>query len=321
METGCGERMSILIQNTDGTIPIATIGMPTGTISTHFDDPQYVRYYVSSSQEVQTPSGTNLKIKQTKNISPKLYFSYVKSKLTISEQKELASRLVVLYDLMREAKEIKQQAYYEKLMHMAVICVREQEIAVAGYEYYLFKNDIYKFIHKVRDQTVKLTNLENFTRNIPSNVRDELKIAQDKKLFDSFWILHNDPLKGSEGKTQKDKIVEKDPILFGCVDVNKNVFFYLTDWVDEYCDLTLDEFTNKMAMQARTRIVKSLDTDKMKEIREAVDKWDKDLKDTSQENWKKKALEAEKAEEKQQLAVIKKMEPKSFWTKLRELFK
>lgn len=45
---------------------------------------------------------------------------------------------------------------------------------------------------------------------------------------------------------------EKDPIIFGTFQ-NKDTdtiidrFYYLGDWVDEFCDLTLDKFVNEMS--------------------------------------------------------------------------
>ena len=59
---------------------------------------------------------------------------------------------------------------------------------------------------------------------------------------------------GKPGKVERRIAKEKrsrDPILFGVLKSDKNNvvvdrFYYLGDWVDEYCDLTLDKMVNEV---------------------------------------------------------------------------
>ena len=46
----------------------------------------------------------------------------------------------------------------------------------------------------------------------------------------------------AEPKTNKQNIKEKDPILFGTLDYEPDKLYFIADWIDEYCDLTLDKF-------------------------------------------------------------------------------
>ena len=74
---------------------------------------------------------------------------------------------------------------------------------------------------------------------------DQLHQAKEKCIFDEFWVLYLD-YTGKELKTNKEKIKEKDPILFGCFSFAPERFFYITDWVDDFCDLTLEKFVEEL---------------------------------------------------------------------------
>ena len=84
-------------------------------------------------------------------------------------------------------------------------------------------------------------------------VPDELVevIERTKDFFDEFYVIFTDYTGKEERKVEKERR-DKDPILFGVFKNSSNVadrFYFLGDWVDEYCDLTLDklieEYTDK----------------------------------------------------------------------------
>lgn len=52
--------------------------------------------------------------------------------------------------------------------------------------------------------------------------------------------MHYDPKKKNTELTKKEKEKKRDPILFGIIKHSRN-FYYIGDWIDEYCDLTLKE--------------------------------------------------------------------------------
>jgi hypothetical protein len=45
----------------------------------------------------------------------------------------------------------------------------------------------------------------------------------------------------------------KDPILFGVVKGTRNLY-YIGDWIDEYCDLTLDKFLSVLEMEEARKL-------------------------------------------------------------------
>ena len=48
--------------------------------------------------------------------------------------------------------------------------------------------------------------------------------------------------------TAKEIEKAKDPILFGVIK-ESNKLFYVGDWIDEHCDLTLEKFLEVMEME------------------------------------------------------------------------
>ena len=71
--------------------------------------------------------------------------------------------------------------------------------------------------------------------------------CDDSMLFDNYVILHYDP--DNKATTPKAREVElekrKDPILFGVVKSTRNLYF-VADWKDELCDLTIQDIVNKL---------------------------------------------------------------------------
>ncbi|MDU7184950.1 MAG: hypothetical protein E6294_02830, partial [Klebsiella sp.] len=71
-----------------------------------------------------------------------------------------------------------------------------------------------------------------------------------KDKFDEFFIVFTDYTGEKEREVKKERI-EKDPILFGAflneeTKVVADRFYFLGDWIDEYCDLTLDKMICSM---------------------------------------------------------------------------
>jgi hypothetical protein len=76
----------------------------------------------------------------------------------------------------------------------------------------------------------------------------EAKKEADKlKVFDNYAVLYFSPKgkKEEEILTKEEKKRAADPILFGVIN-NSNKLYYIADWVDEYCDLTLDKLLDKI---------------------------------------------------------------------------
>jgi len=101
------------------------------------------------------------------------------------------------------------------------------------------------------DKMIFLCDLDEFPRIIPKDIVKKIKKIKEKKIFDAYYVLYTDYTKRAKdiakGNTTNKS---KDPILFGVftkMSKDKNVSFLnekmyvIADWVDEYCDLTLDK--------------------------------------------------------------------------------
>jgi hypothetical protein len=214
--------------------------------------------YVWNPVTIQSSVGTVVqqgmveeKINNRKVIHPRLYFKFVKSKLSKLEQRELNERLLKLQQLVVQAKDLGQKALYEEFSRKIAICVREQELSVCGIEYFIDREVVEKYRHRIKDVEIGFSKLENFDRPLPTNVKKRVERVQKLKLFDELWVLYlNYKDKTDVGgkkkqevvKTNKEKIKEKDPILFGIQSYMPDKLYFVVDWIDEYCDLTLDKF-------------------------------------------------------------------------------
>ena len=201
------------------------------------------------TDEMTTRAGTQAVSKLSKShpeISPRLYFKFVKSKLKQSEQETLKKRLGNLTALYKDAKLIGQDGLADELKTKIAITIREQEVSVCGYGKYVFKKDIDKFKNIVTDRTIGFCKLDEFPRPIKSDVRVKIKEAQERDVFDEYWVLYFNPDKTEAKKSNEKKIMEKDPILFGKFTYDPERYFHIVSWEDDWCDLTIDKFCETM---------------------------------------------------------------------------
>lgn len=252
---------------------------------------------------INTPAGIDIKLKITNNINPKLYFSYVKSKFTHVEEAELKRNLTKLKKLIAVSSETGQQAYYEALCVELVKVVREQEIFALGYYKKINISSIDKFRYQVKDNCIKfdmlnIDMLKNFPRVIPKRVRSVIKKLKDYKVFDELHILYIDYTEEIL-KTNKEKIREKDPILFGKFSFDPNTLYYITDWVDKYCDLTLVKLVDTLKItdsEFELDSIPEIDDKYVKKILQEVDDRVKRLSITTPSNFRNLMAEEDKVE-------------------------
>lgn len=145
---------------------------------------------------------------------------------------------------LQNAKKMGQTALCEKLLAMVIINKLESILLSYGYGKKITEQQVVDFVKKT-DKGVDLCYIKNFSRPIPGDVIEK-KVDLDKlHIFDNYCILYYDPSGKSYKKTQEELEEEKrkksDPILFGMIRGSRNLY-YVADWVDEYCDLTLEKF-------------------------------------------------------------------------------
>ena len=239
-----------------------------------------------------------------KRIGPKLYFRYVKSKLTKVQQSKLKSRLNKLQKLVKDADEVGQKALYEEFSKMLVVAVRESEAAACGFDVYVNKKDVDKYMYTVTESDdsslnpVNFRTLEEFPRPVPSKVQKTIKSVRSKGLFDQLWVLYLDYTK-EQIKSTKEKIREKDPILFGSFSYDPNRLYFIADWVDEHCDLTLSKFVDALKKEDstyETSQIGDISPEYLDRIKNEIKERDERMKNTNPSNFRDKMAQEDKAE-------------------------
>jgi hypothetical protein len=101
---------------------------------------------------------------------------------------------------------------------------------------------------------VKIVELENYPRSIPDENMDDIIAAKELGLFDVLLVLYTD-LANEEVSTPKQKEFaarNRDPIVFGMfiedkINLKHDRLYFITDWEDEFCDLTFTRMLDKMS--------------------------------------------------------------------------
>lgn len=134
---------------------------------------------------------------------------------------------------------------------------REKKLIDAGINTYIYRSDIAYYIDHVTSDHVSIIELENYPREIPDEIVDT--IVKYKNLFDQMYVLFTDYTEELENEVEEQRKKETDPILFGAFKDNSTNtvverFYFLGDWEDEYCDLTLDRMINEVNEHKKAKI-------------------------------------------------------------------
>ena len=195
--------------------------------------------------------GSKKKYMRTSGVSAQDFFNSLKLSPNILEKDK--SMIDQYETVMRNASANGQTALVEKVLAMKDVVMGEIKLISLGLKKYLTEEQIVKFYSMVNDDKrhLKLTWIKNFARVIPSDVT-ELKKKMDQALvFDNYVILHYDPKSTGVCDTEEEIKKKKDPILFGVI-AGSNKLYFIADWIDEVCDLTLDKLVDTLGEKALT---------------------------------------------------------------------
>lgn len=215
-------------------------------------------------------------ISEGKTYSPADFFKQVKDKTVktdLEELQRLRENVAILYEKFKNTGQTKAS---KKLLFILNSSEKEAEAIVKGIDQYVYQNDIMDYIQNVASKVVKIQRLEEYSRDIPEEVVENyLKV---KHLFDVFYVIFTDYTGEEERKVEKAKR-DKDPILFGTfVDEEDGVlsdkFYFIGDWEDEFCDLTLEKMVSEMKIEDKN-IVNNIDVpDTLKELKKMMGKYE-----------------------------------------------
>lgn len=165
----------------------------------------------------------------------------------------IAERAAGYERAMVNAKKAGQEALHEQLAAGLNAYRMETQLVAMGLPKFVSEENIVKF-YKQCKKGLRLDYVRNFTRIIPESVTSHKIRADELGLFDNYVVLHYDPQAKSYAETEAEKARRKDPILFGLMKGRRQLYV-VGDWIDEVCDLTLDQFAEQMGRGA----VESLD--------------------------------------------------------------
>jgi hypothetical protein len=204
----------------------------------------------------------NNELEQKESITPTEYFKMVKER----RNKVTDESLRVVYDncltLLNKSATTGQIDATKKLIFQLETIEKEIEIVKLGIDIFIYKDDVEEYIENISDKAVKIVELSQYEREIPDEIVDI--IAKVKGKFDKLYVVFTDYTGEMERKVEKERR-DKDPILFGAFedkesDVLVDRFYYLGDWEDEYCDLTLEKMVAEMQAAKSVSPVRNINT-------------------------------------------------------------
>ena len=217
-----------------------------------------------------------------KDLTPTEYFEMVKDKKQkvtdemLDEVYNSCLKLLSKYKITRQIKAMK------KLMFHIGTIEKERELIKKGINTFVYYDDIETYIRDIapkNKRVVKIIELENYERDIPDEI--VAKVATVKELFTRMYVIFTD-YTGMTERQIKREAREKDPILFGTFqDLNTGSiverFYFIGDWVDEYCDLTLDKLVTEYKVEKGNNIMNTLITPhSLKELQKQLDELEED---------------------------------------------
>lgn len=174
------------------------------------------------------------------------FFSLVKasSKESVAVYKDRVSKYLTA---LHNATNIGQTALQEELIRGLITNRYESVLYAEGCYYAVTEEQVAKFASRC-EKGLKLSYLKNFSRPIPQEVIDKIARMNELEVFDNYVILYYDPEGAVYKETAYEEAKRRDPIIFGVIAGSKKLY-YVADWIDEYCDLTLDAFVDSLGIK------------------------------------------------------------------------
>jgi len=184
-----------------------------------------------------------------KELTPNEYFLKLKGEIEVMDANKLKTNFDNICHLAEKYKKTGQIKSLNKLKFLTEVMKKEEVLIDLGVNKFIYRNVIEDYIENVSKEVVKIQDLKNFTREIPDEIVEV--ICKTKNIFNKFYVIFTDYTGLEERKVELERR-EKDPIIFGVFTEDMHVsdrFYYLGDWEDEYCDLTLDKLVSEYKKQ------------------------------------------------------------------------
>lgn len=206
-----------------------------------------------SAMSIST-SLNNEKIQEAKTILANEYFNGVKTKAEYLQDEDIIKEMKYLPAQIEQLKQVGQNSLAEKLKKNIKYLFNERLLLKNGFDKYVHRKDITRYVELVKDKKVHVCELDKFPRLIPDAPRALLLKAQSLNIFKDFWVVYVDYTGDSDSmltdEEKKRRAKNRDPIIFGTFESVEtgtiDKMYFICDWTDEYCDLTLDKMVKEL---------------------------------------------------------------------------
>ena len=174
------------------------------------------------------------------------FFSMVKasSKESVATYRDRVSDYL---KSIHNAVTVGQTALVEDLLRGLVTNKYESVLFAEGLYYVVNEQQMVSFV-KQCEKGIKLEYVKNFTRPMPQDIVDKIAKINQLEVFDNYVVLYYDPYGKIYKETAREEAKRKDPIIFGVI-AGSEKLYYIADWIDEYCDLTLEAFIDAIGVK------------------------------------------------------------------------
>lgn len=174
------------------------------------------------------------------------FFSLVKasSKESVATYRDRVSDYL---KSIHNAVTVGQTALVEDLLRGLVTNKYESVLFAEGLYYVVNEQQMVSFV-KQCEKGIKLEYVKNFTRPMPQDIVDKIAKINQLEVFDNYVVLYYDPDGKIYKETAREEAKRKDPIIFGVI-AGSEKLYYIADWIDEYCDLTLEAFIDAIGVK------------------------------------------------------------------------
>lgn len=184
--------------------------------------------------------------KETFEIDVLDFFSSVK----LSCEESIASyrdRTQQYVKALEKAKSMNQVALADEIAGKIEQTKYESILLAEGYGKKITEQQAVEFVRKT-DKGVRLTYIKNYARMIPDEICEKKRKVDELLVFDNYAVMHYDSgipsFRMTKEEEERERARKSDPILFGLIKGTK-CLYYIGDWTDDDCDLTLEELMDK----------------------------------------------------------------------------
>lgn len=184
--------------------------------------------------------------KETFEIDVLDFFSSVK----LSCEESIASyreRTQQYVKALEKAKSMNQEALADEIAGKIEQTKYESILLAEGYGKKITEQQAVEFVRKT-DKGVRLTYIKNYARMIPDEICEKKRKVDELLVFDNYAVMHYDSgipsFRMTKEEEERERARKSDPILFGLIKGTK-CLYYIGDWADDDCGLTLDELIDK----------------------------------------------------------------------------